>query len=331
VTPTLRRAVVGAILVTFACGTENSSSPDPTAAEAAGAELRWTKAAPLPTPRTELAVAALDGKIYAAGGFVASGSPTEVVEAYDPSSDKWGPATPLPSPRHHAALVGASGRLYVVGGYDADGNALADVASWAPGESEWKREPPLPTARGALAAAVVAYRGREFIHAVAGGSRFGAGARLVAAHEVFDTKARSWTTAARTRARDHLAATGAGGKLYVTGGRELSLARNKAWLDIFDPAGTWQIGPEMPTARGGLAAAAAGEQVFVFGGEQPSGTFGETEFYEIATAKWFSGPDMPTSRHGLGAATIGDRIYVVGGGPTPGLSVSGANEVLEVR
>ncbi|MBI3609161.1 MAG: hypothetical protein HY204_00460 [Nitrospirae bacterium] len=29
----------------------------------------WTRAAPAPTPRTEVAVAALDGKIYVVGGF----------------------------------------------------------------------------------------------------------------------------------------------------------------------------------------------------------------------------------------------------------------------
>jgi hypothetical protein len=28
---------------------------------------------------------------------------------------------------------------------------------------------------------------------------------------------------------------------------------------------------------------------------------------------------------------LGGRVYVIGGGPTPGLSVSGANEFLQIR
>jgi hypothetical protein len=36
---------------------------------------------------------------------------------------------------------------------------------------------------------------------------------------------------------------------------------------------------------------------------------------------------MPTARHGLGAAAVAGRIYVISGGPTPGDSVSAANEI----
>lgn len=329
----LRVALVAVAVTAVACGTNDAATPRPTGVDVAGAELRWTNAAALPTPRTELAVAALDGKVYAAGGFTRDGSATDAVEIYDPDRDAWTAAPSLDSARHHAALVGAAGRLYVIGGYDADGKALAEVASWAPGERAWRTEPDLPTARGALAAATLASRGGERIHAVGGASGFGGSTSLVSAHEVFDTSARRWVSAgALPRPRDHLAAAGALGKLYVPGGRELSLARNKAWLDTFDPSsGKWSRAGDMPTPRGGLAAAAVAGQVFVFGGEQPAGTFDEAEFYDIGRGKWFSGPKMPTARHGLGAATIGNRVYVVGGGPTPGLSVSGATEVLVIR
>jgi N-acetylneuraminic acid mutarotase len=180
-----------------------------------------------------------------------------------------------------------------------------------------------------LAAAVVDGR----IHAIGGASSFGGGAGLSAAHEVYDPKARRWRRLGDLpEARDHLAATAFGGRVHVVGGRKLSLTTNVARLDVYDAErAAWSRGPDMPTARGGLAAAAVDGRVFVFGGEEPSGTFGQVEVYDIGTRRWSRAPDLPTPRHGLGAAAIGSRIYVVGGGPRPGLTVSGATEILVRR
>ena len=41
-------------------------------------------------------------------------------------------------------------------------------------------------------------------------------------------------------------------------------------------------------------------------------------------------PTSPTPRHGVGVAALGGRVYVIGGGPEPGLTVSSANESLEI-
>jgi hypothetical protein len=50
----------------------------------------------------------------------------------------------------------------------------------------------------------------------------------------------------------------------------------------------------------------------------------------VDAGRWVSLPPMPTSRHGLGAAGVGTTVYVIAGGPTPGLSVSGVNEALDL-
>jgi N-acetylneuraminic acid mutarotase len=83
----------------------------------------------------------------------------------------------------------------------------------------------------------------------------------------------------------------------------------------------------MPTARSGIAAAVLHGRMFVFGGEGPAGTFNEVEAYNPRRNSWTSYVRMPTARHGLGAATVAGRIYVISGGPTPGDSVSAANEI----
>jgi N-acetylneuraminic acid mutarotase len=160
---------------------------------------------------------------------------------------------------------------------------------------------------------------------VAGGfTRDGQPSRVV---ESFDGNAWSESVALPAPLH-HTGLAAAGSRLYVVGGYT---ARGAASADVWSWApgeDHWRRGPDMPTARGGLAAAALGARLVVVGGEQPSGTFGQVETYDEPTSKWIGGPSLPTPRHGLGAASLGDRVYVVGGGPTPGLSVSPANEFL---
>ena len=279
----------------------------------------------MPTPRTEVAVTSDGRNVFAAGGFAADGRPTRAFEIYDVATMRWRAGPPLPRALHHAGLAATQDRLWLIGGYRSDGTPSREMWSLtADPPDRWRSERPMPTARGALAVVAVGER----LHAIAGASSFGGSPRLVAAHEVFDLLAGRWEELAPLPdARDHLAAAAAGDLIHVVGGRKLSLEANTARLDTFDTQdGTWSRGPDMPTPRGGLAAAVAGGNLVVVGGEQPQGTFPEAEAFN--GKRWSRLPDLPTPRHGLGATTIGDRVYVVGGGPTPGLSASGAVEIL---
>jgi N-acetylneuraminic acid mutarotase len=86
----------------------------------------WTNGAPLPSPRSEIAGAALNGKIYIIGGFGRSGQSTTTVEVYDPIADKWTTASPLPQPLDHTAAASFDGKLYVVGGGYLNADALSN-------------------------------------------------------------------------------------------------------------------------------------------------------------------------------------------------------------
>ena len=76
----------------------------------------WIGAAPMPTARSELAAAALDGRIYVAGGIAQWGT-SATFEAYDPATDRWEALPPLPEPVHHLAAAATDDRVYVTGGY----------------------------------------------------------------------------------------------------------------------------------------------------------------------------------------------------------------------
>src|SRR2546425_3353108 len=79
----------------------------------------WVAKAPALLKRTEVAVAAVRGKVYVVGGFQ-PGLPfiTPAVEEYDPATDTWRERAPLPSGLHHAGIGVVNDRLYVIGGLE---------------------------------------------------------------------------------------------------------------------------------------------------------------------------------------------------------------------
>lgn len=333
----MRRTWLVAVLFFASAACSNASDrvqPTPLPDDPVDDRFTWSGSEhpPMPTERTEVAVAS-DGeaRVFVAGGFTGDGDASPAFEVFDASDARWSAGPDLPVALHHASLV-FCGSIYLVGGYTEDGRPSPDFYSLAPaGEASWQERAPMPTARGAAAAACVDGK----IHVVGGATSFLARAETTDAHEVYDPGSGSWKKAQPLpEGRDHLAAASDGAKLYVAGGRKLTLTSNSARFDIYDPArDEWSSGPEMPTARGGLAAAVvrdgSSSYVVVVGGEETEGTFANAEVFDVGPSSWLSAPDLPTARHGLGAATLGDdRLYVVGGGKQPGLSVTGTVELL---
>ena len=323
----------------------------------------WREGADLPVARTEVAVTALEGKVYVAGGLESDGEASGLVHEYDPKADEWRAVVPLPSARHHLALVSSRGWLWAIGGYLADDDATGEVWSWKPGRAAWTREPRLRHARGALAGSEVDGR----IFAIGGATSFRGDGRLSGAVERLDPGADEWVqledlaeprdhlAAAATHTRSFLHADSFGedagaprdeaftsGEVYVVAGRKLSLESNVARIDVLRSADPdlrdWAWGNptfEMPRSRGGLSAVVLAGSVIAFGGEELRGTIAPVDVLhpggDTVDYYWCGAPPLPTPRHGLGAAVIGNRVYVVGGGPEPGLTVSGANEILRLE
>jgi N-acetylneuraminic acid mutarotase len=270
---------------------------------------RWLTKASIPTPRSEVAVAEVNGKIYVLGGFSSRGQ--AIHEEYDPATDRWRSRANMPKGLNHAGAVGLNGKLYMIGGYTESGGAVADVYEYDPATDRWRTLAPMPTPRGALGVAVVDGK----IYAVGGRNTADVGA-----NEVYDPATNTWgRLAAMPTPRDHLGVAALGGKVYAIGGRFESFARNTGVNEVFDPAtGRWERRADLPTPRSGIAAATLSGHVLVFGGEETQGTFDENEAYNPATNSWVALAPMPTARHGIGAAVVGDVVYIPSGGPTPG-------------
>ncbi|MCP5244672.1 MAG: galactose oxidase [Burkholderiales bacterium] len=293
----------------------------------------WNQGASAPTKRTEIAAAALDGKIYAVGGFnqprlssVLDFAISRDVEIYDPATDIWSTTTPLPEGRHHAGIAAVDGFLYIIGGFSKSGfsvwHAVNTVYQFNPATQIWRKVAPMPTARGALGVAV--YQGK--IYAIGGYD----GKQNSGANEIYDPKTDSWSAAAPLMApRDHLAVATAASRIYAIGGRSnLKYRQNTSVVESYNPdTNQWQYKASLPTARSGIGAGVINGQIYVLGGESGEGTFNQNESYRPDENRWVTLAPMPTARHGLGVAVVNERLYAIGGGTSPGASFSQINEI----
>src|SRR5262249_56004693 len=91
----------------------------------------------MPTPRTEVAAAALGDKIYVIGGFGKGG---DLVEEYDVKTDRWRRRASLPRQLHHIGAAAVGGKIYVVGGYSS-GKSMDTVYQYHP---PLDPSPPMP-------------------------------------------------------------------------------------------------------------------------------------------------------------------------------------------
>lgn len=113
----------------------------------------WMTGASIPTARSEIAGAALDGKIYVVGGFDNNGRSSDSVEVYDVIADNWTTGESLPQPLDHTAAASFDGKLYVVGGGYLNRADLSDkLFIYDPSTKSWTEGANLPSARGALTA-----------------------------------------------------------------------------------------------------------------------------------------------------------------------------------
>lgn len=147
----------------------------------------WTARAPMPTPRQGMAVAVVNGRIYAIGGW--GGWPDlSTVEVYDPATNTWAttvpvtaatlaantagkPLAPMPTARDDFGFSVVNGIIYTIGG---DTNAFdavlgipcctTVVEAYDPVANTWTTEAPMPTMRDDFDASMVG----GVIYAIAG-------------------------------------------------------------------------------------------------------------------------------------------------------------------
>lgn len=176
----------------------------------------WSTKAAMPTARSHLAAATVNGKIYAIGGFIASDTflpePIATVEEYDPLTDSWSTKAPMPTARARHTATTVNGKIYVIGGSSTTYDTLTTVEEYDPLTNSWSTKAPMPTTRDSHTATAV--NGK--IYAIGGSST---GFDVLATVEEYDPLTNTWSTrtAMPTFSWGHAAAA-VNGKIYAIGG-----------------------------------------------------------------------------------------------------------------
>lgn len=265
--------------------------------------------------RQEHSVVALAGEIYIVGGYSPSSTAVATVEAYNPTTRMWRSVRDFPQILNHANAAVVGSTLYVLGFYigSSQSNTSRQVYAYDPGTNEWSERTGMPQGTQ-RASGCVAVLGEKIY--VFGGAR----GATVSDASVYDTTTDSWQMLpALPESREHCAAGGIDGVVYIVAGRADSITGFRASTLAFDPAtGTYLQKAPIPTPRGGIAGAVLAGRLFAFGGEGNSaagsnGVFGNVEAYDPVSNSWQTFTPLEIPRHGYGAATLDGRIYLPGG------------------
>jgi N-acetylneuraminic acid mutarotase len=287
------------------------------------AEDSWVTLEPMPTARSGLGVAVVDGKIYAIGGVSAGWDAVDINEVYNPLTDTWETKKPVPKIVMGFGIAVCNNRIHVIGGSSgfSDGPYEAFHVVYEPETDTWESMAPMPTPRQHMDANVV--NGKIY---VIGGLTSNSVDDLTNVTEVYDPTTDTWTTKTqiptppKTIYSKHLdnsyryASAVFDNKIYVI--------RRKT--QIYDTVtDTWSYGAALPTNVSGAAAGAttgvfAPKRIYIFGGITGYGPvepnyINLNQVYNPETDTWTAGKAMRDFRAGVAVALIDDELFVIGG------------------
>jgi N-acetylneuraminic acid mutarotase len=290
------------------------------------AEDSWETMADMPTARSGLGVAVVDGKIHAIGGYldqISFSGHLGTNEMYDPATDTWATRESMPTARNRFGIAVVQNKIYVIGGETDDGYTGANEV-YDPATDNWETRTPMPTVRADLSANVVDGK----IYLISGTEIYGYGAwpRTINVTEVYDPVTDSWTTKAPIpTAVCGYASAVVDDQIYVIGSIGWG-APSSGVNQIYAPeTDTWTLGSSMPdwfTERASSAATTgvyAPKRIHVLWDD-------EHRVYDPESDGWSNASSMPTSRLSLAIAAVDDRLYAIGGGSHEKLGFTESNK-----
>ena len=241
----------------------------------------WRVLPDLPVPVHHAGVAAVDGRVFVAGGYrdLTFRPDHAALFAFDVARERWERLPDLPAARAGHALVAVGEVLYVIGGVGPSAQRVLrfdlTTGRWLPPAAD------LPTPREHLDAVVLDGR----IWAIGGRWRSG----NLATVEVYDPATDAWAPAPPLPTpRSGLAAAVVDGRIHVVGGEALDSSRTFEAHEVYDPSlERWARWEAMIPGRHGLAAASVDGALYVIGGATRAGA-GTFSSLSALNARWGS-------------------------------------------
>jgi non-specific serine/threonine protein kinase len=275
----------------YMVGGQDRKATEPTVLRFDPATAEYRREPDAPVAIDHPVVAAHDGEVILASGFIDGSEPTNRMWSYSPRTRKWTELPPMRTKRGAAAGVVVGDRLYVAGGITKFGNENWPIPVFEIydfGTRRWRRGPDMPTAR------------HHFGVGVVGGKLYFAGGRQptnqsLDAFQEFDPANDHWRRLPPVPiGTGSPGVTAIDGRVVVAGGGEDPVTPDESggWTlratYAYDPrTGRWIRLPDMRQALHGLSIAALGNHVYVFRGI-PCPGYGETSSAESlrVPVKW---------------------------------------------
>jgi uncharacterized repeat protein (TIGR03803 family) len=119
---------------------------------------KWTTGAAIPTPVWSAASAVVSGVLYVIGGYEgpegSNQNPTNLVQAYNPTTNTWTTKSAMPTARGSLAAALDGTAIYVIGGNGAT-LRLNTVEKYVPSTDTWTEEAPLLVGKSEASAGLV--------------------------------------------------------------------------------------------------------------------------------------------------------------------------------
>jgi hypothetical protein len=319
------------LLVLFFLTASSIIVAKPAFSSATVVEDSWAAKAPMSQARAGLGVVAVNGKIYAIGGTIASGLyPPDVSgggfvgvnEEYDPATDTWTTKASMPTPRDYFAIAAYQNKIYCIGGaigftvdqwglfhsYVASGvNEVYDTVT-----NTWETKTPMPVVGMNIQAHVI--NGKIYVMGVA-------------FTYVYDPENDSWTNKTRMPASpppssgSYPVSVVVDDKIVISGEFSTGLSSSEQKILIYDTeTDSWSGGKSGSTiVIGGAAGATTGvnalKRVYIFGaayGQYPV-VPATNQVYDPMADAWSTATAMPALRRDFGVVVVDEVLYVIGG------------------
>lgn len=278
----------------------------------------WVKKKDMNNARVAHGVAALNGQLFAVGGFrMKNNRETRLssVEVYDPVTDIWTLKKDLLLEKSHFPCCSLNGKLYAPGGWDGN-QGITDVEEYDPETDTWTQKSPLLSDRWGHDNAVVDGK----IYVIGGASVWPATlfSDYVQSVEEYDPQTDTWTKKSSLPSpRWGLSCSVVDGRIYAVGG----CMDNKglSTVEVYDPAtNTWTTKTSMPTARFAHFTSVVNGKIYAISGSDVYPTenlLTIVEEYNPATDTWVTKSPMPEGRIAAGGSSesIDGKIYIIGG------------------
>uniref|UniRef100_A0A8C4NNH5 Kelch-like family member 2 n=1 Tax=Eptatretus burgeri TaxID=7764 RepID=A0A8C4NNH5_EPTBU len=258
---------------------------------------RWFHVAELPSRRCRAGVVALNGLVFAVGGFNGS-LRVRTVDIYDPLKDTWLKAPNLQNRRSTLGAAVLNGLIYAVGGFDGS-TGLATVEVFNHKTGEWTNVAPMNTRRSSVGVGVVG----AFLYAVGGYD--GASRQCLSSVESFSPSDNEWSYVAEMSTRRSGAGVGVlDGQLFAVGGHDGPLVRKS--VEVYNPlTNAWRQVADMNMCRRNAGVCTVNGMLFVVGGDDGSSNLSSVEFYNPASDSWtLLSSNMSMGRSYAGVAVI---------------------------